>query len=68
MADSQNAEPVRPFCKVCGWRKGGIDSWDGAACKCGLTEPPIPPVAEIIALPSRGGGRAALAKARGESQ
>lgn len=24
-----------PFCRRCGWRKGGVDSWDGAACKCG---------------------------------
>ena len=23
-----------PHCKVCGWAKGGVDSWDGKACKC----------------------------------
>lgn len=28
--------PLRPFCNVCGWRKGGPDSWDGHRCKCGL--------------------------------
>lgn len=28
-----------PICHVCGWRKGGVDSWDGKACKCGLSEP-----------------------------
>jgi len=26
---------LHPFCWVCGWRKGGPDSWDGKACKCG---------------------------------
>jgi len=25
-----------PFCRVCSWRKGGPDSWNGSACKCGL--------------------------------
>ena len=34
--------PVRPYCTVCGWRKGGLDSWDGKACKCGMREPPMP--------------------------
>ncbi len=29
-----------PFCQKCGWHKGGIDSWDGAKCKCGHREPP----------------------------
>jgi hypothetical protein len=24
-----------PFCGACGWRKGGINSWSGGACKCG---------------------------------
>jgi len=33
--------PLRPYCKVCGWRKGGPDSWDGKACKCKLTAEPI---------------------------
>lgn len=32
-------KPKHPFCHVCGWRKGGVDSWDGRACKCGLSEP-----------------------------
>jgi hypothetical protein len=31
---------LRPYCNKCGWRKGGPDSWDGVACKCGHTEPP----------------------------
>lgn len=26
---------LRPFCYDCNWRKGGVDSWNGAACKCG---------------------------------
>ena len=34
-------EAPHPFCFVCNWRKGGIDSWDGVACKCGHSEPPI---------------------------
>lgn len=28
--------PLMPFCKICGWCKGGQDSWDGKACKCGF--------------------------------
>lgn len=31
---------LRPFCQICGWRKGGRDSWDGKACKCGLSAQP----------------------------
>ena len=31
------------FCRDCGWRKGGHDSWDGHACRCGHSDPPIPP-------------------------
>ena len=34
-------KPLHPFCNVCGWRKGGIDSWDGRACKCGLSMLPM---------------------------
>lgn len=30
------------FCKVCGWRQGGIDSWDGKACKCGIRSIALP--------------------------
>lgn len=30
-----------PYCKACGWRKGGADSWNGSACKCGLSAPAI---------------------------
>ncbi len=36
-----NPQPLRPYCKACGWRKGGPDSWDGTSCKCGHNEPPI---------------------------
>lgn len=35
-----NLKGLRPYCKICGWRKGGVDSWNGVACKCGHTEPP----------------------------
>lgn len=28
-----------PMCNICGWRKGGTDSWDGSACKCRLRAP-----------------------------
>lgn len=34
-------EKLHPFCNKCGWRKGGVDSWDGNRCKCGHAEPPI---------------------------
>jgi hypothetical protein len=30
---------MRPMCHVCGWRKGGLDSWDGVRCKCGHNAP-----------------------------
>lgn len=52
IAKTEAPQPFRPFCKSCGWRKGGIDSWNGVACKCGFNEPPIcrvedqPPKAE----------------------
>lgn len=32
---------LRPFCHTCGWRKGGLDSWDGNACKCGYRALPM---------------------------
>jgi hypothetical protein len=35
-----SATNKRPFCRVCSWRKGGADSWDGRACKCGLSSLP----------------------------
>ncbi len=40
-ASADKPREFRPFCKDCGWRKGGVDSWDGKACKCGHTEQPI---------------------------
>ena len=39
---SAEARPVvvmHPYCNACGWRKGGVDSWDGNACKCGHYAP-----------------------------
>ena len=36
-----NDDKKSPFCKKCGWRKGGVDSWNGHACKCGLSERPL---------------------------
>lgn len=32
---------LHPFCMICGWRRGGKDSWDGQRCKCGLSSSPI---------------------------
>ena len=40
--DNDKPKPFRPFCKACGWRMGGPDSWDGKACKCGHDAPPPP--------------------------
>jgi hypothetical protein len=34
-------QTLHPYCRTCGWRKGGLDSWDGKACKCGHREQPI---------------------------
>ena len=36
-----------PFCNTCGWRKGGIDSWDGARCKCGQMSAPLPSIGDF---------------------
>lgn len=43
-SDNPDPKRVAPYCKVCGWRKGGVDSWNGKACKCGHSEPPIQPI------------------------
>lgn len=32
---SEKALSLHPMCNVCGWAKGGLDSWNGHACKCG---------------------------------
>jgi hypothetical protein len=35
-------KPKHPWCRKCGWRKGGVDSWNGKTCKCGDYAPPLP--------------------------
>ena len=35
-------QATHPYCQICGWRKGGMDSWDGKSCKCGDWEPALP--------------------------
>lgn len=47
-SDNPDPKPFHPFCKVCGWRKGGRDSWDGKACKCGHYEPSIEPIPDPV--------------------
>jgi hypothetical protein len=32
--------PHFEFCGRCGWRKGGLGSWNGRACKCGHSGTP----------------------------
>jgi len=44
MIDAQGRPLLHPFCNTCGWRKGGLDSWNGRACKCRLWEPPMPSI------------------------
>jgi len=39
-ADPVQTARLHPFCRRCGWRKGGRDSWDGEACRCGEYEGP----------------------------
>ena len=41
--------PKHPYCQLCGWRKGGVDSWDGKRCKCGLHAPAFPIDVEPVA-------------------
>jgi hypothetical protein len=33
--------PIHPLCYICGYRKGGTESWDGHRCKCGWMAAPI---------------------------
>lgn len=42
MSVTGHTRMLHPFCKTCGWRKGGLDSWDGRSCKCGHYEPALP--------------------------
>jgi hypothetical protein len=67
MSTESKQEPKRlhPWCKTCGWRKGGVDSWNGRACKCGHSEPPLPNEPASIA---HIGERTALSRARGEQE
>lgn len=43
---SETLKPLHPFCGTCGWRKGGIDSWDGKRCRCRHYAPAIEADAE----------------------
>jgi hypothetical protein len=45
-ASTPTPKQVSPYCKICGWRKGGVDSWNGRACKCGHSEPIIQPIGQ----------------------
>lgn len=36
---SEKQLSLTPMCNTCGWRKGGLDSWNGRACKCGNASP-----------------------------
>lgn len=38
---SAKLKPLHPFCGTCGWRKGGVDSWDGKRCRCGQSALPM---------------------------
>jgi len=40
MMTTKTPKPLHPFCRTCGWRRGGVDSWDGHACKCKISEQP----------------------------
>lgn len=48
------AKTVHPYCNACGWRKGGVDSWNGFACKCGHSEAAIKRYAEPAQLTKLG--------------
>lgn len=41
-----NPRSLTPMCNTCGWRMGGLDSWDGRACKCGNVASPMPDMYE----------------------
>ena len=61
----ETKQVLHPYCNICGWRKGGADSWDGQRCKCGHWEPPIKQV-EAIVFPLMEQARAILQRTRGE--
>lgn len=42
-----------PYCQTCGWRKGGVDSWNGDTCKCGHSAPAIKPVKTDLVPPDQ---------------
>jgi len=49
--ESNEKKVLHPWCPRCGWRKGGIDSWDGKRCKCGEYEPPMRPLeSELVPI------------------
>lgn len=49
----QTASRLYPYCNVCGWRKGGVDSWNATACKCGYHAQPFAVTAAVGAVDSR---------------
>lgn len=53
---------LHPFCNTCGWRKGGLDSWNGSSCKCGHSDRTF---RELFAAAKQ--AHAAIVKAMGES-
>jgi tRNA(Ile2) C34 agmatinyltransferase TiaS len=38
---------LHPMCRDCGWRMGGLDSWDGARCKCRKSAPSFRKVLDV---------------------
>ena len=52
-AKPETKKPLHPFCRECGWRKGGLDSWNGHACKCGFYAEPMPDVADVLPMKGR---------------
>lgn len=37
---TQQQLALRPMCRKCGWAMGGVDSWNGVACRCGFRSAP----------------------------
>jgi len=52
IATDKRGNKLHPLCKSCGWAKGGVDSWNGHACKCKLSEPPIQLIAHDAKVPT----------------
>jgi hypothetical protein len=61
---AKDGSPLHPGCTKCGWRMGGVDSWNGNACKCGTRSQSFPELARAWNAASAAIGRASSSSPR----